>query len=122
MRCVLLRILDALQVPEVLCSVLLFLLKVLEVPEVMHCVLLYMLEALQVLQVLEMMCCVLLCLLEVPEVMRRVLLLYILPGEMAAKLGWFLPQFVVNSFFTSIRSLSIRCFNGSPGTEYRMIG
>jgi hypothetical protein len=49
------------------------------------------------------------------EAVLCVLLLYILPGEIAAELGWVLPQFV-SSFFTSVRSLSIRCFNGSSGT------
>src|SRR6266480_6941067 len=49
-----------------------------------------MLEAvegeLRLLEVLE--------LLDVLEVMRCMLHLYILPGEIAAELGWFLPQFV----------------------------
>jgi len=54
------------------------------VPEAMRCMLLCMLEAVEGE----------LRLLEVMEVMRCVLLLYILPGEIAAELGWFLPQFV----------------------------
>jgi hypothetical protein len=55
--------------------------------EVKRCVLLCMLEAAEGVFCLPEK-------LEVLKVMRCVLLLYILPGEIAAELGWFLPQFV----------------------------
>jgi len=95
---------------------------VLEPLEVMHhvqLVLEVMIHALEVMKgVWKVVFCVLEALdnmlyvqevLEVLELMRCMLLLYILPGEIAAELGWVLPQFC-SSFSTLVRTLSIRCF------------